>query len=283
MGNRNPTSTPSRPPTSDTKREARGRLLGRRSPAQPALSWIHAMCSRALLVVLLSSCSTIQFRIPPACVQSREAIVFAPSAPEAERLARQFEDVAPRVRSALGITQSSPAKVALVDAAELPNAKGMNSGGWILIARNYTKIERLVIAHELVHWYLDGVWNRLPGVMAEGLADCIASGIDPVNSGVLLLARSEELPKVVLTDPVAVLSISYSGWRRHAEFDPDTTLPSIGYFIAMRIGVEGLRALCVQAEKEGRIMVPASWLLEASKLSSQDVRQWREAHLFGTP
>lgn len=234
-----------------------------------------------VLAVTLCSCSTIRFRIPPVCIETPEAVIYAPSIADAERLAREFNDVAPRVRSILGDTRVKRAKVALVDKSLLDGPQGMNWGSWIFITNGCGDFERMFVAHELVHWYVSGVWTCLPGVMEEGLADRIATDLDPASAGAVARTRLKQLRDPVVTDPAVALKISRSEWDRAEDFDPHTTLASIGYFITMRVGVDRLRALCVRACESGHTIIPARWLLEEAGLRGSDVRHWPIRHKFG--
>ncbi len=232
----------------------------------------NVSCLTVLLA--MASCSTIRFRVPPVCVATPEAEVFAPSIEDANRLAALVVEVAPRVRALLGRDSIKRAKIALVDPSVALGAKGLSWESWIFVTRGHSDYERTILAHELVHWYFDGVWTQLTGVMEEGVADWIAGSLDPVNLDVIAKSRFKSLRKVVQPNPILALQISRSEWLGAHSIDPDSTLSSIGFVITMRLGLDRVRELCKRSRALGYDAVPAQWLLDAAELPASDVRQW---------
>lgn len=239
--------------------------------------------SLALVCLAMVSCGAIRFRIPRLHALGAEADVFADTPEDAARVAVLFDELAPKVRSILGDVRNRRARVAVLDPSKLHNALGMNWGSWIFVASGYEGYERTILAHELVHWQRAGPWECLPGVIEEGLADSIAADLDPVNAGITASANLEALQAPVISDPTISLAMSRDEVGHSHGRDPHGTLANSGYFITERIGIEGLRALCIRARHEGHRLIPVDWILKAADLPNSDVRQWPYETLVTDP
>ena len=118
---------------------------------------------------------------------------------------------------------------------------------------------RFGVAHELVHWYAFGVWDRLPHAVEEGLADYIALQLAPE---LLDIRKADYGATSVGMTPerrARVFACNEREWPRVSE-EVRLDAYAIGYEIVQRLGIDGLRSLCDRAEAEHLERVPVAWL-----------------------
>ena len=181
-------------------------------------------------------------------------------------------------------------------------------GSWIRRARiHLPEVDyRTSLVHELVHLMLGESWWTLPQALEEGLCDVLSLMVG-IGSEDLRLLRLQSAAKQRNTTYELIYDEKKGSrvfervvpWTRRVEQDPSTSkleplevldLPGgsswmrrsgddllyaygVGYVFAQsiveNIGVEGLHALCIQAEQEGLGRIPAARILEASGFSGE--------------
>jgi hypothetical protein len=230
----------------------------------------------ALCFGSISAACASEIVIPdlPVSVSCQEGLVRASTEEDARRLAALLDELAPKVRELLGEARIEPAEVILMKRGLPPCCGACNYGSMILMDESTRGHERIYLAHELVHWQCAGSLMRLPNTVREGLADEIGVRLAPEECMPLAIGYVTAFGRGTLSDPVAALNVPKDKlWD--SEFDSSRTeLYAVGYFVASKIGLDGLRALCSRAEREGRDQVPAEWFLDEAHLSTKDIRQW---------
>jgi hypothetical protein len=175
------------------------------------------------------------------------------------------------------------------------------------------------LAHELVHAQLDSTWRTLPGLLEEGLGDVVAEMLNEEHAerirahrlftssgffgGVLFhLAyqkadapegstawieapiRIEVLGEAVDTDVHQLLSLSRHSLRKVYREVPEPFY-GLAYLVVSRIverqGLEGLYALCEQADERKLEVVPVDELLAAADLDPREFDPEFLSSLFG--
>jgi hypothetical protein len=234
----------------------------------------------ATLAGLHGSCATVVVPTPPVVVHTTEGDVRAYTQEDAQRIADLLVELAPKVRAVLVEARAEPAEVIVLD-RDIGLGNACNYDNQILMSPAARKSERLMLAHELVHWQIDGVWRELPHTAQEGLADRIAFDLCPneqVSRGLQFLFV---LRCIAVRDPIEALSVSEREWSDLHDEERKDSLYTIGFFVVTRIGIEPLRALCAEAKADGLRQVPARTLLANARLSAADVRDWNvELHML---
>lgn len=196
---------------------------------------------------------------------------------DAARLGRALEVLGPRVRELLG-SHRAPPRVR-IDRNPLPGVlTGYTSEDEIVLGMQLREQPEATLAHELAHWYLDGEWDLLPPALEEGLADLVAVEVLPEirvctqRQHALVLDTSRQLPsweEVLRLDTEDCKDVEHA--RR------TVAARAMGYLLAKRIGVAGLRELCAMAHAQGLAMLPSDLVLQRSGLDSTSEAQWRHA------
>ncbi len=172
------------------------------------------------------------------------------------------------------------------------------------------------LAHELVHALVDESWRSLPGILEEGLGDVVAEELNPEYAHRIRAHRlftSSGFTGGVLFRLVYRLPAGSRGWveapmrlqvlEDHGEARVDELLGlsrrelrkewrelpepfyGLAYLIVSRIvereGLDGLHALCVEAEEEGLEVVPTERILAAADLDLHEFNPDFLARLFG--
>lgn len=128
---------------------------------------------------------------------------------------------------------------------------------------------RFLLAHELAHHYLPRAWHRLPAVVEEGIADAIGMEAEP-SVVAERLRTYEQAIEATLSSPAR----RASGLAAlHARGDQIAALPqeehlfvaAVGFLLVDRVGLGGLQALVVRAERLGGGPVPLMWVLQAAR------------------
>lgn len=217
---------------------------------------------------------------PPVVVHTTEGDVRAYTQADAQRIADLLVELAPKVRAVLVEVRAEPAEVVALD-RDLGLGTACNYDKQILLSPASRESERLCLAHELVHWQIDGVWRELPHTAQEGLADRIAFDLcpdDQVSRGLQFLFV---LNRSAVRDPIEALSLSEREWSDLRDKERKDSLYTIGFFVVSRIGIEPLRTLCAEAKADGLRKIPARTLLANARLSATDVRDWNvELHML---
>jgi len=118
---------------------------------------------------------------------------------------------------------------------------------------------RFLVAHELVHWYMQGVWEHLPHAVEEGLADYIALQLVPEAREQRLAEHAETLANMTPERREKALEVSERTWATTPR-EVRSDAYAVGFEIVERFGIEGLRELCERAQREGRERVPITWI-----------------------
>ncbi len=126
------------------------------------------------------------------------------------------------------------------------------------------------IAHELVHWYASGPWERLPHALEEGLADWIALQLVPEVRAIREAELDAILAEITPERRALALAISKRTWAATpTQVRSDSY--AVGYEIVRRLGVARMRALCERAESEQLARAPLVWFgVNASSSPSAD-------------
>jgi hypothetical protein len=217
----------------------------------------------------------------PITVVTASGTVHANSTEEADRVAGWLQSYGPRVRERLDAAAVPPPQVSVVQTGLPggPDQSGVcykpNVGQWfIAIQSGQQDAQEFLLVHELVHYYSGREWDRLSPAMQEGLADEIARALvpDEASRGPLLLDMSA-LFSYTGGDPRRYLDM---GRDEYDDLDPVALSNSrgVGYFVAHRLGVDALRELCLEAERNGVSRVSAMALLDRAGLAPTDTRTW---------
>lgn len=120
---------------------------------------------------------------------------------------------------------------------------------------------RYALAHELTHWYVDGVCRTLTPVLEEALCERVAVDLDPEGAAV---QRRVALPAL---DVLESVTLTWAARVSRAEQDRLSEVESrrwysVAFRLSERLHPPQLRAWCERAEREGLAQVPAEWVLE---------------------
>ncbi len=117
---------------------------------------------------------------------------------------------------------------------------------------------RFITAHELIHWYATAPWDRLPHTVEEGLADYLAAELAPAVRDNVADNHDWNLGTLTPERRKRAWIVDQRDWPKTPQSACDDAY-SIGFEICRRLGVDGVRALCVRAEREGHEFVPIEW------------------------
>lgn len=208
----------------------------------------------------------------PCEARGTDWVVRAERAGDAERVGRLLDRLVPAVRAELG-AQAALVTVLVAREGMPDRADGRTlRNGVILLDPAATDAEAL-LAHELAHRFLETseAWDRLPPIVEEGLADVVAGEVVPGMAFSIELHHLGLLPERGSLDSgrrairTILLEDMYGEDDAHA-----LRLRAIGFVLARRLGVGGLRALCEEARRREHEKVPADWLLEACGVGERE-------------
>lgn len=265
-----------------------------------------------LLASLLGGCALAPHRGQWVAASSDWFTVHARDAATAERVLAECEEARPLVLT--GFTTGDPRPLEVWAApVDREYGEGFNwtRGDPELRRFEYVEIEigrelfweRYVIAHELAHAWLDPLWNPLPQILEEGLADKLGERVDPetgvyrrLHHGLELLSwtgvgfpltwrdadgrRAGGALHLTPLDPglpeglAGMLELDGTTYHHVGGERNRMLLYAVGYALVEQIGVPALRGLCERAASEGRGTVPAEWVLEAAGLHLETDRLW---------
>jgi hypothetical protein len=223
------------------------------------------------LLMLLSGCVTNAFERAPIEACHPWGVVRGYTSADVEQVSSFAEELAPRIESWMQPAESSPLRIVVVPQspdqpapASTPEVISLWTSRvldrYIIIAIDAAGPRRFLLAHELVHWYAVGVWKHLPMTVEEGLADVLASRIEPelgVLHALMIGHRGDPRPE----DYREMLALE-RGEEGRLDFKRKDMLYLVGNRIAERCGVRGLRAWCEEVERTGDASVLASWIEE---------------------
>jgi len=217
---------------------------------------------RSCFLLLLPACAAQgQKLIAPPCVVERDGIlVRAEYVEEAERLVGDFAELDRRVRDLLGVQDPPTPEVWLLE-VEL---EGSTTGTciWVPPAVCLEKGQhenRQAVVHELAHHYLRRWPARLPAVVDEGFADLLG-GMARDQLGEVRDRYAYVLRRTRVTSIHHVLELSSQEFREISDPRGTVAIRSVGFALADRIGVEGLRQMCQRAKALDLEQVPEEWL-----------------------
>ncbi len=243
---------------------------------------MRAVLTLALLA--LASCASTEFDRAPMTCETGFGTVRGFTPEDVEEVGRLVRELAPRVQEILRPEHAEPARVVVLDVPADPNAKAFTHefvrdghlvDRFIVVGSEGRHLRAFLVAHECVHWWADGPWDRLPLALEEGLADLIACQLDPVGREAKLYDLAHVPPATSFEEIEAALRVTRETWAGLSTAERERAY-WVGYVVASRLGVEGLRELAEQAAGDGVRMVPPERVLERVGLDA-DVRAWNAA------
>ncbi|MFO1010544.1 MAG: hypothetical protein U1F29_10825 [Planctomycetota bacterium] len=237
-----------------------------------------------LVLLALASCASTEFDRAPLTCDTGFGTVRGFAAEDVEEVGRLVRDLAPRVREILRPERAEPVRVVVLDTPADPNAKAFTHefvreghlvDRFIVVGSAGRHLRAFLVAHECVHWLADGPWDRLPLALEEGLADLIACQLDPVGRAAKLYDLAHVPPRASFEEIEVALRVTRETWAGLTAAERERAY-WVGYVVASRLGVEGLRELCVEAQAEGLRTVPIERVLALAGLGT-DMRAWNAA------
>lgn len=211
---------------------------------------------------LVEETSGETFRRPRFVQRSEEGTVRAYDEDLALRASQALASVQPRVQRLLGHQAALP-EVWILDRKRVAGSDAIYLKGKrrsvVVVGSGALEHLEYTLAHELSHWYSQSSDVALPVVVEEGLADLVAMVAVPLYVEPLLKVRQADSNPTVWTRAQA-LELSFEEWSALPE-DEESQLRSIGFLLALNLGLENLRALCETARSLGLDRVPAEWFL----------------------
>jgi hypothetical protein len=200
--------------------------------------------------------------IPPVVRTGVDSYVRAWNVADAERVASSAERLVPAVRAIKQVAKSAP--LVIVSRWTLPdNMLAAHLPLGVVLGLSSRSLEDFCLAHELSHWFGDETWQRLPYALEEGLAEQVATLVVPPRSSKHLYSLSFVVPEEEGIEGFRAACAAISEDRTNREHIEELRVRAFGFAAASAIGVEGLRALCERAEREGFDKVPTDWIVEA--------------------
>ncbi len=161
--------------------------------------------------------------------------------------------------------------------------------------------EHFILAHELAHVWLAPLWNPLPQILEEGLADQVAAGADPlagtcrrllcglrleswagIRHPFLVERDGREQPATMrvgrahsgLPSLAQMLELDGTSYIALGAKTDEMLLYAVGYALDLELGLPRLRELCERANAQGLRQMPAEWVLDAAGLSRDSDASW---------
>jgi hypothetical protein len=245
----------------------------------PRIRSMRAVLTIALLA--LASCASTDFDRAPMTCESEFGTVRGFAAEDVEEVASLVRDLSPRVQEILRPEHAEPVRVVVLDTPTDPSAKaythefvrdGRIVDRFIVVGSEVRHLRAFLVAHECVHWFADGPWDRLPLALEEGLADLIASQLDPIGREAKLYDLAHVPPAASFEEIEAALRVTRETWAGLTAAEHERAY-WVGYVVASRIGVGGLRELAEQSEVDGLRLVSPDRVVDRMKLG-EDVQAW---------
>lgn len=238
----------------------------------------------SLTLLALASCASTEFDRAPMTCETGSGTVRGSDAEDVAEVGRLVQELAPRVCEILRPERPELVRVVVLESAADPYAKaythefvreGRIVDRFIVVGSESKHLRAFIVAHELVHWFSDGAWDRLPLALEEGLADLVACQLDRAGREAKLYDLARVPPAEGFDEIEAALCVSRESWAGLTPAERDRAY-WVGAIVVQRIGVEGLRGLCEQAAAEGSPLVSTGRVLARAGLGT-DVRAWNEA------
>lgn len=247
----------------------------------------HLRPMRAVLTIVLlalASCASTEFDRAPLTCDTGFGTVRGFAAEDVEEVGRLVRDLAPRVQEILRPERAEPVRVVVLDTPADPNAKAFTHefvreghlvDRFIVVGSEGRHLRAFLVAHECAHWLADGPWDRLPLALEEGLADLIACQLDPVGREAKLYDLGRVPPAASFEEIEAALRVTRETWAGLTAAERERAY-WVGYVVASRLGVDGLRELAELAVAEGVRFVSPEHAVSRVGLE-RDVRRWNRA------
>ena len=254
-----------------------------------------ALLAVLVAALLLPACMTPR---PSSSAQAVHGVVFADDPALARQVARELDELLPRVRQLLPAVRDVDAEVWVQQ--ELSVWRWKQVDDWegftlrpldrIHLRRDVPSGRQALLAHELTHLLVDESWDRLPQPVEEGLCDVVAITLQP-DIAALMRANRLAAAGAALGDwhfeletrtPSADGTYAVSFMLRGSPVDIEWALGQdelgvyegqlrgLGFVVAERIveriGFQGLHDLCLAAAAAGRERVTPAELLAAADL-----------------
>jgi hypothetical protein len=214
-----------------------------------------------LLAFGLSACrSTPGFR-----VEAPAGVASAYDVRDAWALAVLGNYFAPKVCEVLGVEMAPPFVIEEVSGLDGAGVDVKRDSADRIVSRRIVlggaamrvQANRIVV-HELVHWYKADPWDRLPHVVEEGLAEYISLIFAPEFRDPRVAELAECRANLTPERRERALAVN----RHNKDLIPKderTEIYAVGYEIVERLGIDGVRALCVKAREQGLELAPLEW------------------------
>ena len=215
------------------------------------------------LLLLLTACTTTGpwMARPPVLVERNGVRVRGSDVEEAERVSGEIAELDRRVRELLGATDPPTPEFWLLDEEIEGPATGASCFVPPVVGLERGQHEnRQVIGHELAHHYVRRWPTLLPLVIEEGLADLVG-GMARDELGEVRDRYAFALCRTRVTNVEEVLKISSQELGAFPDRRISTSIRSVGFALADRIGLDGLHQMCVRAAMRERDEVPPRWFV----------------------
>ncbi len=194
---------------------------------------------RTLLLIIALLLSPACVTRPPVKIETEHGVVRAASMSDAERVAEALT-VAPQLRAKLEAVRVELPEVWVRD-RDIGGALGVCRGHRIDLesAGDFVPV---VVAHELVHWYMDGSpFEGAPFFIQEGMADYLSLELAGLVEGRTyenqVIGTLKVMPEGLDAD--ARTHQALPEWARKAQ-------ARLGFEVVSRIGLQGVRPLAVR-------------------------------------
>lgn len=229
----------------------------------------------AILALAVASCAATpprhEHRAPEGTVRS-----FDPEG--ARQVSSLAQELAPGVRGRLGVASDAPFEIwhvrrplGRIDAGLVVerDRRGAPTAMRVEIGEEaYRALPRYVVAHELVHWYMRGtIWDRLPLVVEEGIAEFVAMDLDPESAA---SRKGQLVARLANLDPdgrAQAMGARRGAWSRRPRGE-GSAIYAVGHDLVQRLGLEALRAMGERARSESLDEVPLDWIEQALRESA---------------
>lgn len=238
----------------------------------------------ALGLLVLASCASSAFDRAPMTCETGSGTVRGYAVDDVAEVGRLVQNLSPQVREILRPQQPEPVRLVVMRSSVDSFAKaytkesvrdGRTVERVIVVGSESPHLRGFMVAHELVHWYAGGVWDRLPLALEEGLADLIACQLDAVGREAKLYDIAQVPAATSFTEIESALRVSRESWASLTPGERNRCY-WVGFLLARRIGVKGLRELCDRAAAEGSSFVSPERVLARAGLGT-DVSAWNAA------
>lgn len=184
---------------------------------------------------------------------------------DAESIGSRMDALVPSIRQVLGAPPGDVTVSILRDLALTGAGGQVLASGEILLESGPVDQMELILAHELAHRFLndEDVWHQLPGIVEEGLADVVAGTALPEFAlGIEFTHRSALPASASAASARRAIRTTLAEEMYDGDLSRVRELRAIGFVIARKIGIDGLRALSERSRHRENDKIPADWLLE---------------------